>query len=95
VLDRGVWRFDSAELARVPTRAESRQPARLRRRAQTAGERAARIFRMFETGKELIDIVLTTREHPTTVRQLYREWCSSLEEGERERERRVRRVLPR
>src|SRR5688572_27934012 len=60
--DRGVWRFDPAELDRVPQRSTPRRTARLRKRAPTAGEVAARIFRMLESGRELTEIVIATRQ---------------------------------
>lgn len=87
--DRGVWRFSEAELDAVP-RAQSRLKTRRRQQVLSAGEVAARIFRMFESGRDLADVVIAARQPPALVRQLYREWLTSLQQGERDRQTRER-----
>ena len=92
---RGVWRFDSAEVARVPPRARQQESLRARgpREVPTGGEIAARIFRLFDAGRELSEIVIATRQPPSTVRWLYREWSTGLEAGEHERAARAKRAV--
>ena len=88
--DRGTWRFDSAELDRVPRRAQLQRNASRRRNAPSAGQIAARVFRMLEAGEGLNEIVIAARQPPALVRQLHREWLISLEQGERDRQVRER-----
>src|SRR5688572_10111513 len=90
--DRGVWRFDSAEVEgfalRHPRRAASSEPrvdddARVNSRR---GRLAARVFRMFARDMSLPQIVVITGQPPDVIRELYREWSTSLFDGEWERE---------
>jgi hypothetical protein len=97
----GVWLFDPEELAQVPQRAskeeaepEAARAASKRRQRVREGHLVAGIFQMFEAGESLPQIVIATRQQPERVRHLYREWVTSLNEGERqtrERERREQR----
>lgn len=86
--ERGVWRFDPAEvealaatlppLARrvvAPASEETRALAR-------KGRLAARVFRMFARQMTLAQIVVATKQPPDVIRELYREWSMSLDEGE-------------
>jgi hypothetical protein len=89
---RGVHRFDPAEVdaVTVPTRSRrahaSTADSDVQRRAtQKRGRTAARIFRLFRRGTNLAQIVVATNVPPDVVRELYREWCTSLEQGEWER----------
>ena len=50
---------------------------------RTEGQEAADVFRLLNENKGLRDIVIEARIAPIRVRALYREWCLSLEEGER------------
>jgi hypothetical protein len=88
VLDgRGVWRFDPAEVGALapalrtsgamlaPTDPVARAAAR-------RGRLAARVFRMFAADMGLAQIVVSTRQPPETIRELYREWTTSLDEAE-------------
>jgi len=71
--DRGVWRYDPAEVVRV---AAGRSTVARRTRGQTA----ALAFRMFDQGGELKDIVMALQEPPEEIRRLFREWQSALED---------------
>lgn len=86
---RGVHRFDPAEVDTVvaPTRprrartAPSQAEAQ-RRAVEKRGRVAARVFRMFARRMSLVQIVVATKAPPDVVRELYREWSTSLEQGE-------------
>jgi hypothetical protein len=71
--ERGVWRYDPAEVVRA---AAGRSTAGTR----TLGQTAALAFRMFDQGGELKDIVMALQVPPEEVRRLYREWQSSLDD---------------
>ena len=71
--ERGVWRYDPAEVVRA---AAGRSTAARRTRGQTA----ALAFRMFDQGGELKDIVMALQEPPEEIRRLFREWQSALED---------------
>jgi hypothetical protein len=71
--DRGVWRYNPAEVVRL---AAKRGLAGVR----TPGQVAAHAFRMFDHGGDLRDIVLALQVPPEEVRRLYREWQSSLDD---------------
>jgi hypothetical protein len=58
--DRGVWRYDPAEVVRA---AAGRSTAARRTRGQTA----ALAFRMFDQGGELKDIVMALQEPPEEI----------------------------
>jgi hypothetical protein len=82
--DDGVHRFDPGELASAMERRSSTRP---RRRSE--GELAALVFDRFQRGATLRALVTEFREPPVTFRRLYREWITSLEDGERQRRRAV------
>jgi DNA-binding transcriptional MerR regulator len=52
---------------------------------RTDGEIAAEVFRLFEERKTLVEIVKETGVVPKKVRELFGEYCVSLEDGERKR----------
>jgi hypothetical protein len=60
------------------------QDAGARERAKR-GRLAANVFRMFAKQMTLRQIVVTTKQPPEMIRQLYSEWSKELEEGEWER----------
>jgi hypothetical protein len=67
-----VWWFDPAEveaLVRAGSTRQRRAPVRVSGPA-TAGDAAARVFRMFGQGKSLREIVVATRQTPERVREL-------------------------
>ena len=69
----GVWRYDPADVIRAAAR-------RGIRGLKTPGDVAAEAFNMFSLGGELPDIVSALRITPAEVRQLYKEWQSSLDD---------------
>jgi len=85
--DRGVHRFDPAEVDALAT-PRAREPARPRsvnpeaRERSRRGKLAADIFRMFARQTTLAEIVHYTKQPPEVIRDLYREWSTSLEDGE-------------
>jgi hypothetical protein len=85
--DRGVHRFDSAEVDALAPR--QRAPARVsdpeRRAEARRGRVAATVFRMFARHLTLPQIVVATKQPPEMIRELYREWSTGLDEGEWER----------
>ena len=80
--ERGVWRFDSEEVrplaAAVPL-------APVQRAQRDPGRLASKVFTMFEHDMMLAEIVIAARLPPEQVRDLYREWTTSLAAGERQR----------
>jgi len=80
--ERGVWRFDAAELNTVAIPSRRQVPTRRTVRNSGPGEIAARVFRLVERGYGLREIVLRTRQPPDVIRRLYREWLVDLREGE-------------
>jgi hypothetical protein len=89
--ERGRWRFDPAEFARLEPR-----PHRVDRGASITDEArglarrgrvAARVFRLFARNMTLPQIVVATKQPPEVVRELYREWSTDLSEGEWDRRR--------
>jgi hypothetical protein len=95
---RGRWCFDPAEVERVRTTRSPRQDASAprakagaRRAVDPIGRRAARLFRLFERGRPLPEIVVATREPPAFVRRMFHEWSVSLEHGEWQRAERAAR----
>jgi hypothetical protein len=78
----GVYRFNPSEVDAVAKGAG--KPAALPR---TAGQVAAAVFKMFNDGRELRDIVVELEQPPAVVRALYREWFDDLSAGEDRRER--------
>lgn len=90
--NRGVWRFDGAEVEALAGRRgqrEQRAPVRTAARSDPEGRLAARVFKMFGRGIPLAHIVVATRQSPATVRALYSEWSTTLEEGEWTRRREI------
>jgi len=61
-----------------PSKSRSTKASVARR---TEGEEAARVFRLIDHGVSLREIVMRTRVPPHRVRDLYREWQRSLEDG--------------
>lgn len=87
--ERGVWRFDPGEVATIAPR-EDRSGATTRQRSDDERDRkrrglAARVFLMFARNRSIAEIVVATKQPPDLVRELYREWSTSLEEGEWDR----------
>jgi hypothetical protein len=87
--ERGVWRFDPAEVARVSPRRSSGHASRSRsarneesRALGRKGRVAANVFRMFARNLSLRHIVVVTKQSPDVIRALYREWSTTLDEGE-------------
>ena len=87
--DRGVWRFDPAEVARIeprsPRATEGGGGKAHARAIARKGRLAALVFRMFARALPLPQIVILTKQPSETIRELYREWSMSLEDGERHR----------
>ncbi len=75
------WLFDPAEVAAVKAKRPFDGPAA----AVPEGRVAARVFHMFDTGRELREIVEELELAPATVRDLWHEWLTDLEEGEMNR----------
>lgn len=91
---RGIWRFDPQEVEAVAPRPKNKRSVAVARgrdaifaRKRHSGRIAARVFMMFGRGASLRQIVVNTRQPPDVIRQLYREWMTSLDEGEWQRER--------
>jgi hypothetical protein len=82
--DRGVWRFDLAEVDQLKLESVRQRTARGKTRART-GDAAARAFRMFSEGRNLREIVIRARLPPERVRVLYSEWLVGLKDGEQQR----------
>jgi hypothetical protein len=82
-----VHRFSIAEVdAITPQRGAARRPSDPARCEQTRrGRLAATVFRLFARGLSLPQIVVATRQPPETIRDLYREWSTTLDDGEWER----------
>jgi len=76
------WVFDPAEVAELKT-------ARMTAAPTTAplpeGRLAARIFYLFDHGRELREIVQELEVAPAIVRDLWHEWLIGLEDGEMDR----------
>lgn len=83
--ERGVVRFDPAEVAAAAQK-RGPQPARAPRRQENPearrGRLAARVFMMFAGGRSIRQIVVTAKVPPDVVRSLYHEWGTSLQDGE-------------
>lgn len=88
--DRGVWRFERAEVERVRSSVVRKRTKRTRPRRSRAGDIAARVFRMLDSGQDLVEIVVATRQPPTLIRDLYREWNLDLKQGEVDAQARAR-----
>jgi hypothetical protein len=82
--ERGVHRFDPAEVDALAPRRRPPVSASLAgiRGRHKEGRLAADVFKMFARRLTLPQIVVATRQPPEVIRELYREWCTSLEEAE-------------
>lgn len=94
--ERGVHRFDAAEVDALDT-PRRRAPAKARRAVDPEarersrrGRLAAEVFVMFGRRVPLAQIVVTTRQPPDVIRALYQEWSTSLEDAELQRRTGVR-----
>jgi hypothetical protein len=76
------WVFDPAEVAELKlTRTVPRPTAP----AMSEGRIAARVFYLFDHGRELREVVQEAEVPPKVVRELWHEWLTDLDEGEMER----------
>ena len=76
------WVFDPAEVAELKlTRVTPRPTAP----AMSEGKIAARVFYLFDHGRELREVVQEAEVPPNVVRELWHEWLTDLDEGEMER----------
>jgi hypothetical protein len=76
------WVFDPAEVAEVKlTRMVPRPAAPV----LSEGKIAARVFYLFDHGRELREVVQEAEVPPKLVRELWHEWLTDLDEGEMER----------
>lgn len=81
ISDARVRWFDPEEVSAVRESRAARPPTP----KESDGAVAARVFELFKRGASLADVVISTKVHPSTVRDLYGEWVLSLEDGEEER----------
>jgi len=85
--EQGVWRFDPAELEGMlvrPSVAKTKAKAKaLKTFPRRDGELAAKVFRMFERGAGLSEIVQVLKVTPKVVRRLHRDWMSGLGSGQK------------
>lgn len=70
----GRARFDPIEIERLRKRLQDPGDKTPRRRAPT-GAQCARIFRMFEEGKELRAVVIESEQPPDVIERLRRQWA--------------------
>jgi hypothetical protein len=88
------WVFDPAEVAELKLTRTAPRPAAP---PMSEGRIAARVFYLFDHGRELREVVQEAEVPPSVVRELWHEWLTDLDEGEMERrktaqeERRLRR----
>jgi hypothetical protein len=82
VRDARGWLFNPEEVAELKLTRTAPKPAAP---AMSEGRIAARIFYMFDHGRELREIVEELEIPPGVVRELWHEWMIDLEEGEAER----------
>jgi hypothetical protein len=76
------WLFDPAEVAALKTARMATAPAAA---PLSEGRLAARVFYLFDHGRELREIVEELEVPPSVVRDLWHEWMIDLEDGEAER----------
>jgi hypothetical protein len=76
------WVFDPAEVAEVKL---TRMAPRPTTPAMSEGKIAARVFYLFDHGRELREVVQEAEVPPSVVRELWHEWLTDLDEGEMER----------
>ncbi len=82
--DRGVWRFDPAEVECLVPSTKPTRPAvsdDLRQR-QREGRIAARVFLLFARDASIGRIVVETKQPPERIRALYHQWVTGLDAGE-------------
>jgi hypothetical protein len=77
------WLFDPAEVAELKTARMAATP--LASAPLSEGRLAARVFYLFDHGRELREIVEELDVPPRVVRDLWHEWMIDLEDGEAER----------
>jgi hypothetical protein len=76
------WVFDPAEVATLKATRIAPGPAAP---PMSEGRLAARIFYLFDHGRELREIVEELEVPPSVVRDLWHEWLTELQDGEIER----------
>jgi hypothetical protein len=76
------WVFDPAEVAEVKLTRMAPRPAAP---TMSEGKIAARVFYLFDHGRELREVVQEAEVPPSVVRELWHEWLTDLDEGEMER----------
>ena len=76
------WVFDPVEVAGLKAMRTAQGPAGPPR---SDGQIAARVFYLFDHGRELREIVQEAEVPPSVVRELWHEWLTDLHEGETER----------
>lgn len=76
------WMFDPAEVAALKATRTAPKPAAA---PMSEGRLAARIFHLFDHGRELREIVQELEVPPSVVRDLWHEWLTELQDGEIER----------
>ena len=74
--------FDPAEVAELKLTRTAPRPAAP---AMSEGRIAARVFYLFDHGRELREVVQEAEVPPSVVRELWHEWLTDLDEGEMER----------
>lgn len=77
------WLFDPAEVAELKTARMAAAP--MPATALPEGRLAARVFYLFDHGRELREIVEELEVPPRVVRDLWHEWLVGLEDGEMDR----------
>ena len=82
VRDARGWLFDLAEVAALKTARMAAAPAAA---PLSEGRMAARVFYLFDHGRELREIVQELEAPPSVVRDLWHEWLIGLEDSEMDR----------
>ena len=77
------WLFDPVEVAAV----KAKRPIGGAPAPASEGRLAARVFYLFDKGRELREIVEELEIPPDIVRELWHEWLTDLDEGETNRRR--------
>ena len=75
------WLFEPEEVAAL----KLKRPIGSTAAPMSEGRLAARVFHLFDTGRELREIVEELEVAPAIVRELWHEWLVDLEEGEQNR----------
>jgi hypothetical protein len=76
-----AWLFDPAEVTALKVKRPLGGPSE----PSGEGRIAARVFHLFDTGRELREIVEELELPPAVVRELWHEWLTDLDEGEMNR----------